>query len=162
MDQIPGARHSQGQEVVVMPDVVAVVAQASTSSSWVDAPVSSTVSDSDAARFADLMSTQTSQAQAPSNVQPVSPTSATETSLAHRPGRTMGDAILGNLDSLGKHYVEQNSEIDSLLSVDPSQLTASRLLQVQMKMLDQSVLVDVSSRVISKLVQELDQMTKLQ
>jgi hypothetical protein len=148
-----------------MPDVVSVVAQASTSSNWVDAPVSSTVSDSDAARFADLMSTQATQAQAPSQVQGpsvVPPTGVAETSAAHRPGRSMGDAILSNLDSLGRHYTEQNSEINSFLSADGAELSPGRLLRLQIQMLDQSVVVDVASRVISKGVQELDQLTKLQ
>ena len=155
-----------------MSDVVSVVAQATTSSTWVDAPVSSTVSDSDAARFADLMSTQTSQAQAqaPSQVQAtsqvqgpsaVAPTGAAETS-AVRPSRSIGDAILSKFDSLGRHYVEQNSEINSFLSVDGAQLSPGRLLQLQIQMLDQSVVVDVASRVISKGVQEVDQLTKLQ
>ncbi|HTH80750.1 MAG TPA: EscI/YscI/HrpB family type III secretion system inner rod protein [Ramlibacter sp.] len=153
-----------------MSDVVSVVAQATTSSTWVDAPVSSTVSDSDAARFADLMSTQTSQAQAPSQVQAtsqvqgpsaVAPTGVAETS-AVRPGRSIGDAILSKFDSLGRHYVEQNSEINSFLSVDGAQLSPGRLLQLQIQMLDQSVVVDVASRVISKGVQEVDQLTKLQ
>jgi hypothetical protein len=147
-----------------MSDVVSVVAQATTSSTWVDSPVSSTVSDSDAARFADLMSTQNSQAQAPSQLDGpsvVPPTGATETS-AVRTGRNIGDTILSNLDSLGRHYVDQNTEINSFLSVDGADLSPSRLLQVQIKMLDQSVVVDVASRVISKGVQELDQLTKLQ
>jgi hypothetical protein len=153
-----------------MSDVVSVVAQATSSSTWVDAPVSSTVSDSDAARFADLMSTQTSQAQAPSQVQAtsqvqgpsaVAPTGVAETS-AVRPGRSIGDAILSKFDSLGRHYVEQNSEINSFLSVDGAQLSPGRLLQLQIQMLDQSVVVDVASRVISKGVQEVDQLTKLQ
>jgi hypothetical protein len=147
-----------------MSDVVSVVAQATSSSTWVDAPVSSTVSDSDAARFADLMSTQTSQAQAPSQVQgpsAVAPTGVAETS-AVRPSRSIGDAILSKFDSLGRHYVEQNSEINSFLSVDGAQLSPGRLLQLQIQMLDQSVVVDVASRVISKGVQEVDQLTKLQ
>jgi hypothetical protein len=126
------------------------------------------VSDSDAARFADLMSTQATQAQAPSQLASqlqgpslVPPSGATETS-AVRTGRNIGDTILSNLDSLGRHYVDQNTEINSFFSVDGADLSPSRLLQVQIKMLDQSVVVDVASRVISKGVQELDQLTKLQ
>jgi hypothetical protein len=147
-----------------MADPVSVVAQATTSSTWVDSPVSSSVSESDAARFSDLMSTQQTQAQAPAPVDmPPAPAPAVAP-VANVPhgGSTLGDSILRNMDSVGRAYKARSLEVNEFLNADSSQLSPSHLLRLQAQMLDQSVIVDVFSRGISKSVQELDQMTKLQ
>ena len=74
----------------------------------------------------------------------------------------MGDSILRNLDAIGRAYKNKSSEVDRTLGVDGIELTAGHLLRLQFQLLDQSVLVDMVSKVVSKGVQEVDQLTKLQ
>jgi hypothetical protein len=140
-----------------------VIAQANTSSTWVDTPASSAVSESDAARLADLLSTQQTQAQAPGGVSPTPAPAVAQVSGVSAAGKnTMGDHILRSLDSVGRAYKEKAVELNKFLDADNPELSPMSLLRLQAQMLDQSIMVDVFSRGISKSVQEIDQLTKLQ
>ena len=133
-------------------EAISVVAQINSQSSWVDSPVSRSVTESDAGRMADLMSTQTTQAK--SGTPPV-------TDIAPA-GNSMGDQILRSIDSAGKTYKAKAAEIDRLLNLDANKLTTTELLKMQMRLIDTSMQVDLISKTVSKAVQHIDQLTKLQ
>lgn len=136
-----------------MAEVVTVLAQATTGSSWVDTPVLSSVSESDAARMSDLLSTQSVQSQAPAALSSVTPPS----------GNTIGDAILRSLEAAGRSYVDKSAGIHKLVSVENTQpITSKDLLRMQFELLDTSLQVDLISKVVSKGTQHVDQLTKLQ
>lgn len=136
-----------------MAEVTAVIAQATTGSSWVDTPVLSSPSESDAGRLADLLSAQNVQAEAPSSLSAVKPTDNV----------SMGDAILRSLDAAGRSYQEKSAGIRKLMAVEnTTPLTTSDLLRMQFELLDTSMQVDLISKTISKGTQHIDQLTKLQ
>jgi hypothetical protein len=141
-----------------MAEIVSVVAQATTSPSWVDAPTSSAVSESDAARLADLLSTQQAQAQAST------PSVAPVDRVAHSDpaSGSMGDRILRGMDAVGRAYKEKSVEVNRFLEADAAELSPTRLLRLQAQMLDQSIMVDLWGRGVSKCVQGLEQMAKTQ
>jgi len=133
-------------------ETISAVAQVTAQSSWVDTPVLRSVSESDAGRMADLMSTQNVQSQAGTPpVKDIAPT-----------GNSMGDQILRSIDAAGKTYRTKADEINKLLSVDGAALTTTDLLKMQMRLIDSSLQIDLISKTVSKAVQHIDQLTKLQ
>jgi hypothetical protein len=150
-----------------MAEIVTVVAQANTSPEWIDAPVTSSVPDSDAAaRLADLLSTQAAQAtqatqlQGPAGVSGTKPISSI--SVAPEESKSMGDRILQNLDSVGRAYKEKNVEFDKLLNSETVELSPREMLRIQAELQDHSLIVDIQSKVVGKILQEEDQLIRLQ
>jgi type III secretion system YscI/HrpB-like protein len=136
-------------------EIISVVAQASTQSSWVDTPVMRSVSESDAGRLADLLSMQEVQAPAPGQgPAPVADTAPSNNSI--------GDAILRSMDSAGRSYKAKAGEIDQLMTVDSAKFTTTDLLRIQFQLINASMQVDLISKAISKGTQHIDQLTKLQ
>jgi type III secretion system YscI/HrpB-like protein len=136
-------------------EIASLVAQASSSSAWVDAPTLRSASENDASRLADLLSEQTPQSPATN----LDANIITETGDA---GLSMGDAILRSLDSIGRSYKSKSLEIDALLAVDGAKLSTTDLLRIQFQLIDASLQVDLVSKAISKGTQHIDQLTKLQ
>lgn len=132
-------------------EIISVIAQATTQSSWVDAPVLRSVSESDAGRLADLLSTQSVQATSGSAVTDVSPVN----------GNSIGDAILRSMDAAGRTYSAKANEINRLAG-DGAQLTTADLMRIQFQLIDSSMQIDLISKTVSKAVQHIDQLTKLQ
>lgn len=137
-------------------EISSLVAQAATPSSWVDVPVLRSAPEADAARLADLLSAQGTQAQAPHAVAPATAAEAPQGT------RSLGESILLSLDSAGRAYKAQAARIDGTLGTEGSNLTMGDLLRVQFQLIDTSLQVDLLSKVISKGVQHIDQMIKLQ
>jgi len=136
-------------------EIISVVAQATSQSSWVDSAAFSSVSESDAARLSDLMSTQQVQAQAPDGAAAPGPASP------QGPGKSMGDAILRSMDATGRNYKAKIEEMNLKLA-NPQEMTTSDLLRMQFQLIDTSMQVDLISKAISKGTQHIDQLTKLQ
>jgi type III secretion system YscI/HrpB-like protein len=132
-------------------EIISVIAQATTQSSWVDAPVLRSVTESDAGRLADLLSTQSVQAASPAAAADMSPVN----------GNSIGDAILRSMDSAGRSYTAKANEI-SRLATSGADLTTSDLLRIQFQLIESSMQVDLISKTVSKAVQHIDQLTKLQ
>lgn len=132
-------------------EIMSVIAQATTHSSWVDAPVLRSVSESDAARLSDLLSTQSVQAPAA----PIVPDVPAQ-------GNSIGDAILRSMDSAGRTYRARTDEINRLAAADGAHLTTADLLRIQFQLIDSSMQVDLISKAVSKATQHIDQLTKLQ
>ncbi|MRD47089.1 type III secretion system inner rod subunit SctI [Caenimonas koreensis] len=133
-------------------EAISVVAQATAQSSWVDTPVLRSVSESDAARMSDLLSAKGMQAQ--SGTPPV-------VNIPQN-GNTIGDSILRSFDAAGKDYKVKTHEIDRLLNLDANKITTTELLKMQMRLIETSMQVDLISKTVSKAVQHIDQLTKLQ
>jgi len=132
-------------------DVINLVAQATTSSAWVDAPVLREVPASEAARFTDvLQSTDPSAQQVPA-------ASAADVGAGH-----MGDAILSSLEGLGREYAAKSERITAALTPDSDLLSVSELLRLQLAVADSSMFVELVGKAVSKATQHIDQLTKLQ
>jgi hypothetical protein len=146
-----------------MADVVSVLAQASTPSSWVDAPLSLAVPDSDAAaRLTGLLSTQATQAkqvEGPAALNVTAPTSSAPVASVSG-SKSMGDKILQSLDSIGRTFKEKNIEFDKILNADTVELSSRQMLQLQAHMSDHSIMVDLASKLVGKFVQEVDQIVR--
>ncbi|WP_048439661.1 type III secretion system inner rod subunit SctI [Caenimonas sp. SL110] len=144
-------------------DMISVIAQATSPSGWVDSPVIRSVSESDAARLSDLLSTQQTQAAPPvAPTPPASTTAVTEVSASTRPGNSIGDQILKSMDSAGKNYKSKAMEIDKMINLESSRVAPHHLLRMQFQLFETSMQVDLISKGISKAVQHIDQVTKLQ
>lgn len=139
-------------------DVINMVAQATTSSAWVDSPVIREVPASDAARFTDVLNAgdpsavQRAGGVAAAAVEPVSSVS----------GSHLGDAILGSLESLGREYAVKSRHITAALTPDSDLLSTTELLRLQLSMADASMFVELVGKAVSKATQHVDQLTKLQ
>lgn len=140
-------------------EIISIVAQATTQSGWVDSPVMRSVSESDAARFSDLVSQQRIQ-----QVQPPAP----ETAVAPLPdeikpvGNSLGDRMLKTFDTLGKQYKEGAGRIDSVVGVEGSSMSPETALRLQVEMFRMSMHVDLMSKFAAKTGQHIDTLTKLQ
>jgi type III secretion system YscI/HrpB-like protein len=132
-------------------DVINLVAQATTSSAWVDAPVLREVPASEAARFTDVL-----QSNDPS-AQQVPAASAADAGAGH-----MGDAILSSLEGLGREYAAKSERITAALTPDSDLLSVSELLRLQLAVADSSMFVELVGKAVSKATQHIDQLTKLQ
>lgn len=140
-------------------EIISIVAQATTQSGWVDSPVMRSVSESDAARFSDLVSQQQIQ-----QVQPPAP----ETAVAPVPdeikpvGNSLGDRMLKTFDTLGKQYKEGAGRIDSVVGVEGAAMSPETALRLQVEMFRMSMHVDLMSKFAAKTGQHIDTLTKLQ
>lgn len=132
-------------------DVINLVAQATTSSAWVDAPVLREVPASEAARFTDVLQSNDPSAQQA----PVAP--AADAGAGH-----MGDAILSSLEGLGREYAAKSERITAALTPDSDLLSVSELLRLQLAVADSSMFVELVGKAVSKATQHIDQLTKLQ
>jgi type III secretion system YscI/HrpB-like protein len=135
-------------------EIVSLVAQATESAGWVDTPVLRSVSDSDAARLADLLSTQAVQA-----AQSAAPAAMADLRAA---SNSIGDAILRTMDTAGRDFQAKTAEIERLLGAPHASFTAGDILRLQNQLITSSLQVEVLSKVVSKAVQHIDQLTKLQ
>jgi hypothetical protein len=153
-----------------MVESIQIVAQANTPSSWIDSPVLSGVGSDDASRLTDILSSQanqeakvpqTSELSAVSGTQGLAPASASAVSPTSSV-KSMGDRILQNMNSVGHDYKERSAEIDKMLSDDNVKLSTKQLLSLQLNITNQSVMIDLFSKGVGKIDQEVDQMTKLQ
>jgi type III secretion system YscI/HrpB-like protein len=133
-------------------EIISMIAQATTQSSWVDAPGLRSVSESDAGRLADLLSTQSVQASSPSAITDLTPVN----------GNSIGDAILRSMDAAGRSYKAKANEINQLVNNDNAHLSTIDLLRIQYQLIDSSMQVDLISKTVSKAIQHIDQLTKLQ
>lgn len=145
-------------------DLIATVAQATTNSTWVDTPVLRSVSDSDAARLSDLLSTQNVQApaaQAPTSASSV-PSVSSVAPVTPANGNSIGDSILRTLDSAGRTYQNNFSKVERTLTNVGGELNAADLLRLQVQLIGSSLQIELISKVVSKGTQHIDQLTKLQ
>lgn len=134
-------------------DVINTVAQATTSSAWVDTPVLREVPESEAARFTDVLNAANpAQTRAPDAVMPVESLSKAN----------LGDAILGSLESVGRDYAAKSQRISAALTPDAELLSTTELLRLQLAMADASMFVELVGKAVSKATQHIDQLTKLQ
>lgn len=142
-------------------EIISIVAQASSQPGWVDSPVMSSVSGSDAARMSDLMSNPA--LQAPAQAAPPAPAAAvTPASEVRQAANSMGDKILNAWDSVGRQYNEGAARIDKMISVDAGTLTMSDALRLQVEFFRTSMQIDMMGKCVSKSGQHLDTLTKLQ
>jgi type III secretion system YscI/HrpB-like protein len=132
-------------------DVITMVAQATTSSAWVDTPVLREVPESEAARFTDVLQPP----QAPMDMPPVAPSAAAE-------GGHLGDAILRSMEQAGREYMAKTQEIHMALSERAQEISTTALLRLQVQLTDASMFVDLLGKAVSKATQHVDQLTKLQ
>ena len=132
-------------------DVINMVAQATTSSAWVDTPVLREVPESEAGRFTDVLQAP----QAPLDMPPVAPSAAAE------PGH-LGDAILRSMEEAGREYAAKTQEIHMALSERAQEISTTALLRLQVQLTDASMFVDLLGKAVSKATQHVDQLTKLQ
>jgi type III secretion system YscI/HrpB-like protein len=133
-------------------EIISAVAQATSQSSWVDAPVLRAGSESDAGRLADLLSAQPAASAPNPVVEPVSQIS----------GPGLGDSILRSMDAVGKAYSDKASDVHRFLSVPGGEFSTLDLIKLQFQMIDTSLQVDLISKTVSKANQHIDQLTKLQ
>jgi len=131
-------------------EIMSILAQATTQSGWVDSPVMRSVSESDAARFADLL---------PARVPSVA---AVDRAAMPAQGAGIGDTILRSVDAAGRQYAAQAEQVHALFGVKGSELSVMDLIRVQFQMIDTSLQVDLISKAVSKSTQHVDQLTKLQ
>ena len=147
-----------------MLDSSMLVAQATTSPGWVDTPASSGVSEDDAARLSDLLSVQAPQTQAPLQVQPA-PAADEVPAVSHvsdlaRTRSSAPGALETNLNSIGQGFTDSAARINETLA--SGELTPMKLIELQMHVINQSVGIEMLSKVGGKLVTDVDQMIKVQ
>ncbi|MES3002907.1 MAG: EscI/YscI/HrpB family type III secretion system inner rod protein [Pseudomonadota bacterium] len=138
-------------------EISAQVAQATSSSTWVDAPLSRVVPDTDAARFSSLLAD-------PPSLAPAGPAPVAQLQAAAPVGgvERIGDSILQGLRVAGQNYVNGSRQVQAALHADVTQLTSVDIIRMQMDFATVSLHVDVLTKGISKAVQDVDQLTKLQ
>lgn len=132
-------------------DVINLVAQATTSSAWVDAPVLREVPASEAARFSDVLQSTDPSPDRLVVAPPVDPA-----------GGHLGDAILSSLEGVGREYAAKSQRITAALTPDSELLSVSELLRLQLAVADSSMFVELVGKAVSKATQHIDQLTKLQ
>jgi type III secretion system YscI/HrpB-like protein len=118
---------------------VTTVAQASLGPDWVNAPVTRAVPESDAARFADLM-------------RPAPDAAASQSMLgqAYDAISSISDSQRATRQRVGE------------LAQNAGDLTSGAMLAMQWEVMNMSLTTDLVSKVVSKVVQHVDQITKLQ
>lgn len=136
-------------------EIISIIAQASTQSGWIDSPVMSRASESDAARMSDLLSVQQVQPQAP------------EPAVAAVPevkagGNSIGDKILNSLNETGRKYQDGMHRIEGMLGGDGGSLSLTDALRLQMQLFQSSIQIDLMSKFTAKTGQHIDTLTKLQ
>ncbi len=108
--------------------------------------------ENDAARLSKLLATDSTE-----SVQTVSVVDSVPNGL-----RTIGDAILARLDAVGNSYIRNVERTHHLLESPPGNLQLRDLLKLQMEMSAISVEVELVGKGVSKAVQHVDQLSKLQ
>ena len=77
-------------------------------------------------------------------------------------GGSLGDAILSGLNRLGADFQQAWSQKNLALASDSTAWTPSQLLQLQANVQTSSALMDVMGKGVSKVVQGVEQLTKVQ
>jgi hypothetical protein len=138
-----------------MPNPVVAAIAGTPASSWVDAPVSRAASESDAVRFSNLLGAPPPLVDAPADVP--------EVDLPPVEGkRGMGDAILDSMQAVGRDYADNWRRVQGAMRSDLSGLSSTELVHMQLDLAEVAMHADIISKGISKAVQEVDQLTKLQ
>ena len=150
-----------------MAEITAIVAQATStgSPSWVDSPLTRSVTNDDAARLTGLLSTQSTQfPQAVPGVPSVGATgAASSTGVAPvSEGMGIGDKMLQSMNAVGRAYKEKSMEVDKMLSGDEFTFSPMQMMKLQVEVINQSLAIDLYSKTIAKVDQGVDQLSKLQ
>ena len=77
-------------------------------------------------------------------------------------GGSLGDAMLGRLDAVGQYYRKVAGDATASLDQLSPEMNLQHLFRLQMEMATASLVVEVVSKGIAKIVQHVDQLTKLQ
>lgn len=140
---------------------VTLVAQASQSTGWADAPLSSAANTSDAARFTNLLAGPLAGNPQPADAVVATPPVGAAGSA--RPASTsLGEDILRGLESVSNSYQEHVQHANGLLDSDANQIGVMDLLKLQVRLVETSMQVEVVTKGVSKMIQNVDQLTKLQ
>lgn len=140
-------------------EIISIVAQATTQSVWIDNPVISSASQSDAARLSDLLSVQQVQ-----QVQPPTPDSLVTPVAGEIKASSngLGDKILNAWDAAGKQYKDGANRIDTVMGTEGASMSLDTALRLQLEMFKTSMQVDLMSKFMAKTGQHIDTLTKLQ
>jgi hypothetical protein len=109
--------------------------------------------ESDAVRLSNLLSAE--PVSSPSSVIKTETNSAAST-------HTLGDVIISRLDVIGTNYKNNVANVHALLEQPPGNLRLTDLLKVQLEMAAVSLEVELVGKSVSKTVQHIDQLSKLQ
>lgn len=136
--------------------VVSMIQPAALAQPGVDTGAAPQVLAADAKRFASLVA-----------VDPAAPSAAVASTAAVAPANapanaSLGDAILKRIDAAGQSYRNEHALVADALHAPSDSFSVQRMLEVQMRMADLSMQVDLFSKGVSKLLQHVDQLTKLQ
>jgi type III secretion protein I len=77
-------------------------------------------------------------------------------------GGSLGDAILSGMDRLSADFQQAWAQKNLALSSDSSTWTPAQLLQLQANVQTSSALMDVMGKGVNKVVQSVEQLTKVQ
>ena len=111
--------------------------------------------ENDAVRLSNLLSAEPAGTSS-------SPTSEIKTEAASSTPRTMGDAIIARLEAVGASYKNNVARTHALLDSPPGNLRLTDLLKLQVEMASISIEVELVGKGVSKAVQHIDQLSKLQ
>jgi type III secretion system YscI/HrpB-like protein len=75
---------------------------------------------------------------------------------------TLGDAILNKLNAVGEHYSKTVADAEQIVAMPSNKLGLSEVLQMQLSVSQLSLDVELISKGVSKAVQHVDTLTKLQ
>lgn len=138
------------------PEINALISQVNTFADQSDRGVSlpSETFDltADSARFSELINGQ--DIQAVGTVQQLDGSSSIT--------RTMGDVILAKLDSVGSKFTTAVEKVHHRLDTMPQTLSLPELLKLQLEVATVSLEVELVGKGVSKAVQHVDQLSKLQ
>jgi len=138
------------------PEINALMSQANTFSEQSDQgvvlPLEPFDRQADSTRFSDLMDG--------SGVEPVGAVQQLDGSTSIT--RTMGDIILAKLDSVGSKFTTAVEKVHHRLETLPQTLSLPELLKLQIEVATVSLEVELVGKGVSKAVQHVDQLSKLQ
>lgn len=77
-------------------------------------------------------------------------------------GGNLGDMVLGKLNAMGEHYRNVKGAVSHTLENLSPSMHLPDIFLLQMEMATASLVVEVVSKGVSKVVQHVDQLTKLQ
>lgn len=146
-----------------MQEAISALAQAAESTSptffEADSPISIPLAtpevDAGGSRLTELLSNQPEQPV--SAIDPaVAPADAT--GGAH----TLGEKILARLDAVGAQFRTNIERTHALLEISPANMSLSDLLKLQLETAQISLEIELVSKGVSKCVQHVDQLTRLQ
>jgi hypothetical protein len=146
-----------------MADVINLMAQATTAPAWVDAPLTRAVPDTEAARFTNaLQAVEAPGRAAPDQLAPAAPAIDGASPVAGEGPVSLGDAILNAMAAAGQTYQAKKEVVNTALTSGAERLGPMDLIRLQIGMADASLYVDILGKGVSKAVQNIDQLTKLQ